>query len=667
MHSIFPQETENTNTEQQLENMTDDLESETEDDNYLQQMMQFRKNPLNLNFVNAIELKELRILTDLQIENFIRYRKLMGKLISVYELQAVPTWDLFTTKKVMPFIIIGNAVSLQDAFAKRIRDGEHIFLSRFSQTMETSKGYIPKTTGNYYLGGKDRLFFRYRYQYKNLLQYGIVGDKDAGEYFFKGTQKKGFDFYSAHLFARNIGMIQSLAIGDFTVNMGQGLIQWQGLAFGKSIDVMGVKRQSTILRPYNSAGEFLFHRGVGITLKKGMFEVTAFASSRNLSTNFVSDTINREDYFSSFQTSGYHRTAGELVDRNNMTQQTIGGNFTLRSDRWQIGFNSIHYQFSLPIKKGDLPYNYYAINGKTWSNFSTDYSFTHKNLHFFGEAAMDKRKYTAFVNGLLMSVDPRVDISFVHRKISKGYQSINGNAFTENTYPTNETGFYTGVSIRPNSFWRFDAYADFFSFPFLKYQVDAPSIGREFLTQLTYNPNKQFELYIRYRNDSKQANQSGNTTVSNYLVFLPRQNLRTQISYKVTPTITLRNRNEIIWFDKKGPNSEKGFLTYVDIFYKPMMKPLTANIRLQYFKTDGYNSRIYAYENDVLYFFSIPAFYDKGYRYYLNLNYDVSKKLTVWVKWSQLIYENRKIIGSGLDEIQGNRKSEIKIQARWIL
>lgn len=50
---------------------------------------------------------------------------------------------------------------------------------------------------------------------------------------FKGRQKAGFDFYSVHLFARRLGIIQSLAIGDFTVNLGQGLIQWQSLAFKK--------------------------------------------------------------------------------------------------------------------------------------------------------------------------------------------------------------------------------------------------------------------------------------------------------------------------------------------------------------------------------------------------------------------------------------------------
>lgn len=96
-----------------------------------------------------------------------------------------------------------------------------------------------------------------------------------------------------------------------------------------------------------------------------------------------------------------------------------------------------------------------------------------------------------------------------------------------------------------------------------------------------------------------------------------------------------------------------------------MLKPVSANLRLQYFETDNYDSRIYAYENDVLYGFSIPAFSDKGYRYYTNINYDFSKKLSVWLRWAQLIYLNRNTVGSGLDEIQGNRRTEIRMQLIW--
>ena len=56
----------------------------------------------------------------------------------------------------------------------------------------------------------------------------------------------------------------------------------------------------------------------------------------------------------------------------------------------------------------------------------------------------------------------------------------------------------------------------------------------------------------------------------------------------------------------------------------------------------------------------------KGYRYYVMLNYDITKKLSLWLRWAQTIYSNKRSVGSGLDEISGNKKSEIKVQARYI-
>lgn len=267
---------------------------------------------------------------------------------------------------------------------------------------------------------------------------------------------------------------------------------------------------------------------------------------------------------------------------------------------------------------------------------------------------------------MLISVDPRVDVSIVQRTINAAYQAINGNAFTENTYPGNETGFYAGISIRPRIGWRLDAYMDIYKFPWLKYLVDAPSHGSDFLAQLTYTPNKQVEIYTRFRNETKQSNQPDNNTVTNFLVSIPKQNCRTQVSYKINAAIAIRNRVELLWYDKKGENAEQGFLTFADFIYKPMLKPYACIIRMQYFETDGHDSRIYAYENDVLYSYSIPSFFDKGFRYYINLNYDLGKKLSFWIRWAQTIYRNKTVIGSGLDEISGSHKTEFKIQLRWL-
>ncbi len=148
----------------------------------------------------------------------------------------------------------------------------------------------------------------------------------------------------------------------------------------------------------------------------------------------------------------------------------------------------------------------------------------------------------------------------------------------------------------------------------------------------------------------------------NPVIVQPKQSLRTQFSYKLNPTFIVRSRVELSWFDKKGAASENGFLTYIDILYKPVLKPYSGNIRLQYFETDGYNSRLYAYEDDVLYSYSIPVFYDKGYRYYVNVNYDINRKLSLWARFAQTFYPDKNVIGSGLDLINGHTKSEVKLE-----
>lgn len=654
--------------EQQLENLTQASDdATTEDDSYLQELVQYIKDPINLNYADKGQLQELKILTPIQISNLMLYKKLLGNFISIYELQAIPDWDVDLIRRLRPYIIVSNKVDVFNSIGSRLKNGRNTLLLRDVQILEKSKGYVLNSSNatNFYPGSPQHLLVRYKYTFKNLLQYGVTGEKDAGEQFFKGPQKKGFDFYSAHFFVRDLGIIKSLALGDFTVSLGQGLTQWGSLAFNKGAEVLNIKRQSDVLKPYNSAGEIAFNRGIGITLKKNKWEATGFVSYRKLDANFNVDTLNFEDFVSSLQTSGYHRTASEVADKGSQSQLTLGGNLAHSSDRLHIGINAVHYNFGHTITRPVYLYNAYALSGKTAGNYSIDYSYTYKNMHFFGEAATDEDLDKAVINGLLISVDSHVDMSFLYRNISRGYQSLYSNAFTENTYPTNESGFYAGISIAPSSNIRINAYADFYRFPWIKYRVDAPTSGTDYLVQLTYTPNKLAEIYIRYHTEKKAINYNPGGNPLNPVIAQPKQDLRAQFSYKLSSAFSFRSRVELSWFDKNADDAENGFLIYTDVLYKPIYKPFSGNIRLQYFETDGYNSRLYAYENDVLYGYSIPVFYDKGYRYYVNVNYDVSRKLALWCRFAQTIYPDKNIIGSGLDEIQANKKSEVTLQAIW--
>lgn len=524
--------------EQQLELLAEKENIVTDDDAYLQQL----DHPLNLNTATEEDLQALQLLTALQVYNFLQYRKLLGNLVHIYELQAIPGWNIATIKTILPYISI-------DPPAPQYKNGEHKLLLRTSDALN--------------------LTTRYTYKYKNLLQYGFTTDKDAHEKFF--------DFYSAHLFLCNRKKVKALALGDYTVRLGQGLIQWQGLAFRNT----NIKRQSHILQPYNSPGEYNFYRGAGITLQQKKLEVTLFTSYRT----FDGDTL------SSINTTGYHRTASELANKNNIPCFTYGGALQWHSNQAQISLNTIHHP--------------------SYHNYSIDYGYTFRNMHFFGEIATDKNLHLAQLHGLIASLHATVDISILYRSIHRNYQSLFTNAFTQNTSPINENGLFAGLIIRPQPNIQIDCYADVFKFPWLKYRIDQPSQGQEYLAQLTYTPNKTAELYTRFRYITNSTS-------------TPKKNWRTQIAYKLSRQLQLRTRMEAVWI-----NTQTGFLFFQDIKYKPAFKPISITARLLYVETDSYDTRIYAMENLLQYNFSIPAFYGKGWRTTLSLNYHYKKNCLI--------------------------------------
>ena len=89
------------------------------------------------------------------------------------------------------------------------------------------------------------------------------------------------------------------------------------------------------------------------------------------------------------------------------------------------------------------------------------------------------------------------------------------------------------------------------------------------------------------------------------------------------------------------------------------------SFRYGVFDTDSYNSRIYAYENDVLYYYSFPVYYSKATRTYIILKYTITKGIDIWLRYAQTYYTDKKTVSSGLNEIEGNKKSEVRAQVRF--
>lgn len=645
--------------EARLEDMTAKNEDEiTEDESYLQDLDYFTRHPLNLNTADRASLERLNLLRPSQIDHFLTYRNLFGRFLSIYEIQAIPDWDVGTIRKLLPYITVNTPETIP-SFLKRFNGGEHLLLTRYTRVLEKSEGHLRDGADGrtFYPGSADKYLLRYNYRFKNQLRFGITAEKDAGEQFFSGNQQKGFDFYSVHLYARDIGIIKTLAIGDFSVNLGQGLIQWQSLSFAGPGEAMFIKKQGAELRPYVSAGEAAFNRGAGITLGKKQWRGTAFVSFRNLDASMDRDTI---DFATSIRLSGFHRTESEIKGAGMLRQSSFGGNIQYDYQNFHAGLNTVQYHFGQPLYRGSELYKKFLSPGDYAANYSIDYSYTYRNIHFFGEIASDRETDFASINGLSVSADKHLDISLLHRSLSKSYFALYGDAFTQSTTPANEKGLYMGINIRPNNVLQIDGYADVFHSPWLKYRVDAPSNGADYMMQLSYRPGKQSDFYIRFRSTNKPLNTTTENSPMAIVENKVRKSLRIGMRVKISDPVTFRSRVEAVRYDGK-----RGFLMYTDVLFKPMMRRWSGNMRLQYFETEDYDSRIYAFENDVLYSYSIPVFYGKGYRYYLNARYNLSRGLSIWTRIAQTKYSDREEIGSGLDKLYGNKKTEVKIELVW--
>ncbi|MDB4655622.1 helix-hairpin-helix domain-containing protein [Flavobacteriales bacterium] len=643
----------------------------------LDELLYFSENPININNTTPNELAQLPMLDDIAIANLWSHIETNGKLLNVYELQGVDGFDLNTIRQVQPFIKVSeNPEASKFSFKEMMKEGTHELILRYQQVLNEQEGYtaiddsvLRESPNRRYLGSQQKYYARYRFKYSNKVSWGLTMEKDAGEEFFKGSMKQGFDFYSGHLFVKNIGKLKAAALGDFQAQFGQGLVFWSGLAFGKSSDGVSIKRNARGLSPYTSVDENRFLRGGGATLQFGKIEVTAFGSYKLLDANVAAqlDTLSEEEQtVSSIFSFGFHRTPGELEDRQALSEAVYGGNVSYKGRRLSLGITAVGYNFSKPIQRSSQLYNLNEFSGKQNSNFGLDYSYVWKNFHFFGEFALSQNLGFATINGLFMTIDPKVTLTAMVRHFQPKYQAVYANGVAESSRMNNETGYYLGFNIQPFKHWILNGFFDVFRFPWLRFQVNGPSIGYEAVGQLIYRPSREFEVYFRFRQKNKQLTESAafSSEPIRGIEDERRSYYRLNLSYSLSKSVKLRSRVEYSRYQRGDRELDEGFMVYQDFIYKPLSFPVSFNVRLAYFDTESYNSRIFAYESDVLYAYSFPAYFYRGMRTYLNVRYDISRNVSAWFRVANSFFSNRENVGSGLEQTPSNHRTDIKVQLR---
>ena len=633
-------------------------------------LQHFQQHNININTATEEQLRELVLLSETQIRDLLDHRNTFGPLLTLYELQVLPSWNLPFIRNVLPFITVDKGFEQLYAFNWKefYREGESDLYLKAKRVVQTREGFLPNTDGvTPYQGDPNSFYIRYRYQAGNYFRFGITAEKDPGESFFKGSNPYGFDFYSFFLYGAQLNEhVKTLSLGDYTVSMGQGLILHNDFGGRKSSFVMNIKKGNRFIRPYSSVNEVNFFRGAAVEFQKGKhWKVGLLVSYKPIDTGMSSDTSENTDFdlFTSIVQSGFHRTTSEISSQNRSRQFNTGGTLKWENKNIRIGMNYLYTGFDKAFERREDLYLKYTFRGQQLHNMSFDYQYRRKNAPLFGEFAMSDNGGTASTTGLLLSLDRRIDLSALYRNFSADYQVLNANAFADASLPINEKGLYAGLEIRPFPKITLSTYMDFWKNPWASYRRDGPAQGVDYFIKVQYVQKRKLDLYLQYRYINKQLNPSSELNVAVYgPVDYFLQRCRLHFSYKINPEWEWRNRIEFSFYNKETKSS--GILAYQDVLYKPIAKPFSFSARYCIFDIDSYDARIYTYENDILFEFFVPFFQHRGSRVYANFRYRINRWLTWEFRVSNTYYTQTGNIGSGNEYIDGKNRTEIKTQCK---
>lgn len=649
--------------EMQIESIAEGSEDEETDLLQLAENIQIlQANPIELNFATAEDLEKIPYLNVFQIHNLLQYRQHTGTIFTPYELQAIKGFDQATIQMILPFLSFNTEKAIPDLKLKNIvRYGYHDVTLRSGRILQERKGFIDSTE-NGYLGSPYNSLLRYRWRYRDYLSIGLVAQQDAGEPFGGPYQKAGADFWAGHIALTNYGNLQKLIIGDYQAQFGQGLALWSTLAFGKSAEAVEIKRYARGFLPYAGSEENRFMRGAAATYRLWKkLDVSAFYSKNKVDANrVIADSLLPEE-ISTFQTTGLHRTESEIYDKDANTLSQLGGNLHFRGNTFSAGFTVVNYQLEKELQAGSQLYQKYRFSGSELTNYSLDFNYIFKSINLFGEIATDDQMNLAGVAGFQSNPADGLYFTLLYRNLAKAYQAIYNAPFGESgNY--GEQGTYFGLQWQLNKTFLLKSYVDLYQFKWLRFGVNAPSKGQDYLAQLEAYFSRYFTAYVRLKHEVQQITADRETGISQ-LMERSKSTVRFHFGYSVSSQLRMASRLEYSFYDEDQLD-ETGYVLFQDVKYYFRRTPLQLTARFSLVETDSYNTRIYAYENDLTYVFSIPPYYGRSSRFYLLASYDLNQSIDLQAKYGYFHFYDRDEISSGLNTIQGNKLSEIKAQVR---
>ena len=639
-----------------VNNDTDNSVNTPNWENELEELSNRMQEPVNLNVATREQLEQFPFLSDIQIEHLLAYIYIHGQMKTIYELQLVEEMDKQTIQYLLPFVCI-KAINNESAFRWKsllknaAKYGKNELLTRFDIPFYKRKGYE-----HTYLGPSVYNSVKYSFRYSDRLYAGVVAEKDAGEPFGALHNRYGYDYYSFYLLLKDCGRLKALAVGNYRLSFGQGLVISTDYLMGKTVYASSFNNRNSGIKKHSSADEYNYFRGVAATVSLTKdWDISGFYSHRSLDGVITDGTI------TSIYKTGLHRSQKEADKKNLFTMQLTGGHVSYQHNRIRLGITGIYYLFNRPYEPELTGYSKYNLHGNNFYNLGIDYAYRWHRFSFQGETAIGKQGW-ASLNRLQYSPVQNTQIMLIHRFYSYDYWAMFAHSFGEGSTTQNEQGYYIGLETSPFAYWKFFTSFDLFSFPWKKYRVNKPSRGTDGLFQTTFTPRSNLSMYLRYRYKQKERDWTGSKGTLTLPIF--HHQLRYRLNYFLGDVLSSRTTLDYNHFHSQDRAATKGYQVTQMISSQLPWTRLFADVQGSYFCTDDYDSRVYVSEKGLLYTFYTPSFQGRGFRCAVRLRYELNKHWLFITKFGETIYLNRNEIGSGNDLIYGNKKADIQMQLR---
>ena len=627
---------------------TEEIEEQHWEDLY-ETLADLAQHPININNVTTEQLRRIPFLTDSEIEDIEEYLYRYGPFTSLGELAMIPSISYLKRKLLTFFLVPGASLKHSDKLKTKdiLRYGKH-------QILLSGKIPLYEREGDRkgYMGYPYKHQSRYQFQYSDHIKAGLVGAQDAGEPFFAGKNRLGYDHYASYLQINKIGPMLSLIIGNYKVNIGSGLVINNGMSFGKSTLLSGLDIHRSAIRPHASSSAAGYLQGTAITLQlSSQTSLDVFLSSQHRDATL--DKQSKEIH--TILSSGYHRTQTEMSKKGNIKEQVAGVHGVCHYSHGYIGLAGLYTRLSKPfLRDTNNIYRRYYPQGKQFFHVTAEYQYLNRRFAMTGETAVSQTGAMATLNKINCSLSHSCDITMLQRFYGKKYNALLSNAFSESGRVQNESGVYIGLQYHPSRQVSISYYTDYAYFPWPRYQVSAASHTWDHQLSANYSCGN-WSFQMRYRVKQKEKDDENHELKEVY-----EQKGRVCALYQQH---SWSNQTNIQISHVKDNDTHEGFLISNHTLIQPCSR-WRLFLQFTYFHTDDYQSRLYQYEQGPLYGSSFIMCAGRGIRYSVLLRYEPSKRWMICAKHGTTNYFDRDTIGSGYQLIHHSSVTDLEVQLR---